>query len=66
MDAHTIDERRLRQGMPAAARPLSAITARFSRRSRRRLFRRLFHRDEVTTFHRCLAVHMYYATRLHH
>ena len=32
-------------------------------RARRPFFQRLFRRKEVTTFHRCLAVHMHFAQR---
>ncbi len=32
-------------------------------RTARRLWTRIFRRKEITTFHRCLAVHMHFAAR---
>jgi len=34
-----------------------------ARAARRPLLARIFRREEVTTFHRCLAVHMHFAER---
>ena len=34
-----------------------------ARATRRPLLARIFRREEVTTFHRCLAVHMHFAER---
>jgi hypothetical protein len=55
MDAQTVSSTRP-LGRAVAAQPTR-------RRARRRFLRRFFRRAEVTTFQRCLAVHMYYAER---
>jgi len=62
MDANTFTYLRARQRGVAPARPKQAraIAAQTKRRS---LLGRIFGRGEVTTFHRCLAVHMHYAQR---
>lgn len=56
MDAQTVNSiRPQRRALPVAQQ---------ARRPRRRLLRHIFRRKEVTTFQRCLAVHMYYAARV--
>jgi len=62
MDANTFTYLRARQRGVAPARPTPARTN-AAHAKRRSLFGRIFGRDEVTTFHRCLAVHMHYAQR---
>ena len=62
MDANAINYLR-RQPRSAAPRPQQAPLAPAARAPRRSLFRRLFRREEATTFHRCLAVHMVQAER---
>jgi hypothetical protein len=56
MDAHTVSSMR--------AHPRALTAAQPSRRQRRRILRHIFRRREVTTFQRCLAVHIYYAARV--
>lgn len=63
MDANTFTYLRARQRQAAPARPQPAIAVSAAHAPRRPLLRRLFGRNEVTTFHRCLAVHMHYAQR---
>lgn len=53
MDAQTVTSpRAFRRATPAGA---------MRRRRRHHLLRHIFRRREVTTFQRCLAVHMYFA-----
>lgn len=56
MDAHAVNSIR------PQCRPIAV--AQSARRARRRFLRHIFRRKEVTTFQRCLAVHMYYASRV--
>jgi hypothetical protein len=63
MDANTFAYLRARQRSAAPARQQPAAAVPFTHTSRRPLLRRLFGRGEVTTFHRCLAVHMHFAQR---
>lgn len=56
MDAHTLNSMH--------AHPRAMKIAQPARRTRRRFLRHIFRRKEVTTFQRCLAVHMYYAARV--
>ena len=56
MDAHTVNSIRPQR------RPVAASQS--ARRPHRRFLRHIFRRKEVTTFQRCLAVHMYYASRV--
>ncbi len=56
MDAQTVNSMR--------AQPRAIPVAQPARRTRRRLLRHIFRRKEVTTFQRCLAVHIYYAARV--
>lgn len=56
MDAQTVNSMR--------AQPRAILAAQPARRTHRRLLRHIFRRKEVTTFQRCLAVHIYYAARV--
>ena len=62
MDANALPSLR-RQPRSVTPRPQQAPAAPIARAPRRSLFRRLFRREEATTFHRCLAVHMVQAER---
>jgi len=62
MDANTFSYLRDRQRTPVArSTQASAVPA--TAPKHRPLLRRLFHRQEITTFQRCLAIHMHYAQR---
>lgn len=63
MDANTFSYLRARQRTPVAARPTQASANPSAHPKRRPLLRRLFGREEVSTFQRCLAIHMHYAQR---
>ena len=63
MDANTFSYLRARQRNVAPARPAQAKATPVARAKRRPLLQRIFAREEITTFHRCLAVHMHYAQR---
>lgn len=63
MDANTFSYLRARQRHAPPSRPKPAGVSAVAHAKRRPLLRRIFGRDEVTTFHRCLAVHMHYAQR---
>lgn len=63
MDANAINYLRRQSRSVAAPRPQQAPTVPSARAPRRSLFRRMFRREEATTFHRCLAVHMVLAER---
>ena len=56
MDAQTVNSIRPHRRATPVAQP--------ARRARRRFLHHIFRRKEVTTFQRCLAVHMYYAARV--
>jgi hypothetical protein len=60
MSADTASLPRTRQRTVSATRQERQAIARTSRRP---LLARIFRREEVTTFHRCLAVHMHFAER---
>jgi hypothetical protein len=60
MDANTANVLRARQRAVSLNRQEWESPARAARRP---LLQRLFRRKEVTTFHRCLAVHMHFAER---
>jgi hypothetical protein len=62
MDANTFSDLRARQ-RPVATRPKQASATPAASAKRRPLLRRIFGREEVTTFQRCLAIHMHYAQR---
>ena len=63
MDANTFSYLRARQRIAPPARATTTAGSATAHAKRRPLLRRIFGRDEVTTFHRCLAVHMHYAQR---
>ncbi len=63
MDANTFTYLRARQRDVTPVRAPQAATTPTAHAKRRPLLQRIFARDEVTTFHRCLAVHMHYAQR---
>ena len=63
MDANTFSYLRARQRIASPARTKPITGSATAHAKRRPLFRRIFGRGEVTTFHRCLAVHMHYAQR---
>jgi hypothetical protein len=56
MDAHTVNSIRPHPRTMPMTQP--------ARRPRRRFLRHIFRRKEITTFQRCLAVHMYFAARV--
>jgi hypothetical protein len=63
MDANTLSYLRARQRTPVAACPKQSSAKPAAHQKRRPLLRRIFGREEVTTFQRCLAIHMHYAQR---
>jgi hypothetical protein len=63
MDANTFSYLRARQRTPSAVRPPQASASPSAQPKRRPLLRRIFGREEITTFQRCLAIHMHYAQR---
>lgn len=65
MDANTANFLRERQRAVSAAGPRRGDSTQAARSARGTLLQRIFRRKdrEVTTFHRCLAVHMHYAER---
>ena len=64
MDANAINYLRRQPRSATAPRPQQTpATPSSARAPRRSFFRRLFRREEATTFHRCLAVHMVHAER---
>lgn len=63
MDANTFSYLRARQRMPVAACPKQSSAKSAVHQKRRPLLRRIFCREEATTFQRCLAIHMHYAQR---
>lgn len=64
MDANAINYLRRQPRSAMDPRPQQAPAASSARATRRSFFRRLFRRrEEATTFHRCLAVHMVHAER---
>jgi hypothetical protein len=62
MDANTFSYLRARQRTPVATCPKQASKP-AAQQKRRPLLRRIFGREEATTFQRCLAIHMHYAQR---
>jgi hypothetical protein len=60
MDAGTANFLRERQRSVSTNRQEREQSVRASRRP---LLQRIFRRKEITTFHRCLAVHMHFAER---
>jgi len=63
MNADTANYLRGREGAVSFNRQQRAADDLARRRSRPTLWRRIFKRQEITTFHRCLAVHMHFAER---
>lgn len=63
MDADIAHDLRAARRVPLKPRIETLNNASAMRTRRVPLLRRLFPRKEVTTFHRCLAVHMHFAER---
>jgi hypothetical protein len=63
MDANTANFLRARRRVIPAGGPQRVDSVQVARPARGSLLQRIFRRKEVSTFHRCLAVHMHYAER---